>query len=377
MRRRQSLPVAEWPAADRTLWAWLRRGGGVLDPRGPLAHLKPVSLDGIAVCHGRWLCWVAQVHPAALAEDPVARCTGARFVAWLADGSGLAPASRQRQAEKVLRLLRAAAPEADWSAHERQVALLRREARLTPSRRKAGRILSSDVLLQAALDLAGRNRDHDARCGPRAARRRRDATMVALLAVMPLRRRAFVALEPGRSVLRDGDRIVIALDATLTKTGQVWEAVVPEPVAGLLRHYLDRVRPILLARAGEASAALWLNDHGRPYGDIHLGQRITRITERLTGVRVSPHLFRDCAATTLVRSGAGSARITRDLLGHASFRTAEHHYIHARMIEASRDYARAIDAARAAHPARGPAGQTGPGPIPAAGRRRPGPATED
>lgn len=228
MRRRQSLPVAEWPAADRTLWAGLTRGGGVLDPRGPLAHLKSVSLDGIAVCHGRWLCWVAQVHPAALAEDPVARCTGARFVAWLADSRELAPASRQRQAEKVLRLLRAAAPDADWRAHERQVALLRREARLTPSRRKAGRILSSACLLRAALDLAARNPGPGSTPDLRDARRRRDATMVAVLAVMPLRRRAFVALALGRSVLRDGDRIVIALDATMTKTGQVWEAAVPE-----------------------------------------------------------------------------------------------------------------------------------------------------
>ena len=66
--------------------------------------------------------------------------------------------------------------------------------------------------------------------------------------------------------------------------------------------------------------------------------RFGSITKRLTGVRVPPHFFRDAAATTLARMSPEAARLIRPILAHSGFRTAERHYIHARGIEAGRDY---------------------------------------
>lgn len=56
-------------------------------------------------------------------------------------------------------------------------------------------------------------------------------------------------------------------------------------------------------------------------------------------MRVPPQFFRDAAATTLARTSPEAARLTRGLLGHAGFRTAERHYNQARALEAGRDYA--------------------------------------
>lgn len=67
--------------------------------------------------------------------------------------------------------------------------------------------------------------------------------------------------------------------------------------------------------------------------------KICKITRRLTGVPISPHLFRDAAATTLVRDAPNSARLVRGLLGHSDFKTAERHYMHATAIEAGRSHA--------------------------------------
>jgi integrase len=59
----------------------------------------------------------------------------------------------------------------------------------------------------------------------------------------------------------------------------------------------------------------------------------------MTGVRVPPHYFRDAAATTLARQSSESVSLIQPILAHASSKTAERHYNHARTIDAGRDYA--------------------------------------
>ncbi|MDQ3149416.1 MAG: hypothetical protein M3Q38_05770, partial [Chloroflexota bacterium] len=61
----------------------------------------------------------------------------------------------------------------------------------------------------------------------------------------------------------------------------------------------------------------------------HITQHIGKITRRFFGVSITPHLFRDAAATSLSRLSPQDAMLIRPLLGHSSFRTAERHYIHA------------------------------------------------
>ncbi len=62
----------------------------------------------------------------------------------------------------------------------------------------------------------------------------------------------------------------------------------------------------------------------------------TRITTELFGKPINPHLFRDCAATTLASHSLRGAMAAPGLLGHLSAKTTEKHYIHARQLEASR-----------------------------------------
>jgi integrase/recombinase XerD len=70
--------------------------------------------------------------------------------------------------------------------------------------------------------------------------------------------------------------------------------------------------------------------------------RISEATRRQLGVAVSPHLFRDAAATTMTSQSPRDARAIRDLLGHKGFDTVDKHYNHAKMIDASRHYARML-----------------------------------
>ncbi|MGB3626835.1 MAG: tyrosine-type recombinase/integrase, partial [Henriciella sp.] len=207
--------------------------------------------------------------------------------------------------------------------------------------RKQGRILSTLSLLDAATMLGD-----EARMWPEGSLFRatglRDAAMVALLALLPMRRRALASLRLGESILVGDDRITVALSGALTKTGVPWEADVPPQSDPFLRAYLAEARPVLAARGRGKDTSLWLDRTGKRMSENYLGSRIGGATLRMTGVRVPPHFFRDSAATTLVRISPEAAKLISSVLGHKGPGTAERHYIHAQSIEAGRDYAALI-----------------------------------
>jgi integrase/recombinase XerD len=62
------------------------------------------------------------------------------------------------------------------------------------------------------------------------------------------------------------------------------------------------------------------------------------LTKRMVGVPISPHLFRDCAATTIATDDPEHVLTIAPLLGHTTLKTSEKHYNHARSLDASRRY---------------------------------------
>lgn len=329
---------ARWPEADQAMWAALCAPAGPFDEPGALAHLRESSVSSLAVRYDRWIRWLRDQDPAALDEPPSRRATLPRLKRWLDALVDNAPMSRLMFIDGLLRVLTAADPQADWSRHRRLKANLKRAAGRGNRARKAGRVLSSRVLLQAGV----RHASEGAAVASTPLRRatcQRDGALVAFLAMMPIRCRALAGLTLGQSILVTPERLTVVLHETLTKTGLPWEAEVPEPAAGLLREYIDETRPFLMTRWQRHHDILWVGDDGRPFNTHYLGIKIGWITEQLTGTRVPAHLFRDAAATTLARESPEAARLMRPVLAHTGFETAERHYNHARSIEAGRDYA--------------------------------------
>lgn len=329
------LKFAEWPEADRRTWRHLMQPAGPLDDGGGLAHLRQTSRDTLQAHYGRWLKWLADTDPEALHQAPVSRATIERLQLWLCALSHTRPMSQWSFVSDTVRLLSAAEPGADWHDHKRLVKHLRRQAGQGDRTRKAGRVLDSGVLLAAGIRHA--TVEADASATPlQTLKRQRDGTMVAFLAMMPIRRRALAGLTIGESICVLQDRIMIALPEHLTKTGVPWETTVPDCIAALMRSYWENVRPRLMARQGRVHDILWVGDCGAPYKPDNLGTRIGNITQEITGVRVTPHLFRDAAATTLSRRSPEAARLIPPMLSHSSNQTSQKHYIHAGSIEAGR-----------------------------------------
>lgn len=332
------LPFDNWPESDRAMWRRLVQDGGSLDDRGAFAHLRESPLKTLRTDYDRWLAWLATADPTALADDPPSRVTMARLRAWLEELAHLRPMSRLCFVGDTLRMVQAAEPNRDWTAQERLKAQLKRLAGNGDKSRKAGRILSSAILFEAGASHA----KTDAEAATTllgTMKRRRNGTMVALLALMPMRRRAFTNLRLGESILVQAGQVIIWLPEELTKSGRPWEAAVPEAISSLLMDYITEVRPWFMARGRSSHSVLWVDDRGLPFDDNCLGAKIAGLTTQLTGVRVPPHFFRDAAATTLARTSPQAARLIRPVLAHSGFETAERHYIHAGSIEAGRNYA--------------------------------------
>lgn len=337
-----TMPIANWAEADRDMWERLLRHGGPLDDCGALSHLRLTSLATLQHRYSRWLGWLARIEPDSLLEPPTDRATMIRLLAWLNALDHLTPMSKLMFVSGTLRVLRAAAPEMNWRPQRRLEVFLKRSAGRGTPERKRGRVLSSAVLLDAGVKLAGAQANA-AKTDLSAAKWRRDGTMVAMLALMPMRRRAFAGLRLGHSIHITGNDILVALREEMTKTGVPWEAPVPAQVCPLLRRYLCETRPWLMARGRQHHDYLWVSDRGAPFFELnHFGNRIAAITTKVTGIRVPPHFFRDAAATTLARISPEAARLIRPILAHTTLGTAERHYIQAGSIEAGRDYAAVI-----------------------------------
>jgi integrase/recombinase XerD len=156
----------------------------------------------------------------------------------------------------------------------------------------------------------------------------------------------------GRHMVKVGGSWQMLFGAHETKTHARYEARVPSTLAPRLERYLDVHRPVLLRgkcvldRANNmplsGEDAVWVSKVGTQIEKAALSERIVRHTKAAFGRSVSPHLFRDCAATSIALDNPKHVGDASLVLGHAGHTMTEKHYIHAQSLEASRRHATTI-----------------------------------
>jgi len=110
--------------------------------------------------------------------------------------------------------------------------------------------------------------------------------------------------------------------------------MVPERLIPHLRHHLLVCRPVLAQIAG--TRRLWLSRTGKPMSGCAIHHRVTKVTLRVFGVAIPPHLFRDCVATSIAIDAPGKVGLIGPMLGHLAHRTAEAHYNQAASLDTGR-----------------------------------------
>jgi integrase/recombinase XerD len=187
--------------------------------------------------------------------------------------------------------------------------------------------------------------DQESRPGQRAVTYR-DGLLIAFLALQPLRLRNVAGLELGHSLIKVGDSWLITIPATGTKTHAPIEVPWPDVLLDSLEHYLAEIRPVLARRRRRspipAGSELWISAEGRPLSQKRLSAAIALRTKAALGIRLTPHRFRDAAATTLAIEDPLHVRAAAPLLGHASLSTTERYFQKATSLQAQCAYAEAV-----------------------------------
>jgi integrase/recombinase XerD len=333
---RQGLPLGAWPELDRNAWAGATAEGDIFDGRGAAAHWAETTRNVVIAAYGRWLGFLAEFEPSALAESPTERLTGdhlERYLDHLAQTAGTvgqwAYIAHLRDAVRVM------FPGNVPQILSRLVARLERECQ---PRSKAARIVATprlialgEKLMSDAVIIGGKVADLVAY---------RDGLMIALLAARPIRRRAFSLIRIGVNLRRVGEEWRLVFDGSEMKSGRGFEITVPERIVPFLERYLREIRPRF--SGATEHHGLWVGTKGGPLTDKAIYRIIAERTREAFGQPVNPHLFRHCAATTVAILQPGRIGIAKDLLDHASLTTTNAHYNKARSIEASRLYANVL-----------------------------------
>lgn len=331
-------PVTMWPPLFRQLWEVSLLPGDILEPGGARAQYSPISNRNVARSFGHFLTWLDQTGQLQPELPLAAQLTRPVAMAWLAtlQGHNNSTATQLSRLEELYQAALVIGLGADWSWIRRLASRVR--AHHQPARAKRPRMVSSAELYNLGTQLMAA----PATSTPRQqATRYRDGLLIALLAARPLRRRNLAGLELERTLRRreDGSWWIVLPEAE-TKTGVALEMPWPEALVPALDTWLATYRPILAAATGRwhrpAGPALWVSADGSPMTEMALYDRIMAATKAAFGHGINPHLFRDCAVTSIAIEAPADIGIAGPMLGHRSRRTAEQYYNQAQSITASR-----------------------------------------
>jgi integrase/recombinase XerD len=343
---RACLPVSQWPEADRRLWLAACAPGDILDDEvGARSGHARISNTKAAKGNGRWLTFLSLSAKEALAEAPADRITPDRVRAYVDSLIAIGNSTQTilNRLQELGEVAKVMDPNRRWSFINDLASRIRAHHR--PTRDKSNLRLSDELvelgfeLMRAAADLVGLA----------AAIAYRDGLLIAVLALIPLRRRNLADLVLGLTLVREGLSWIVAFGEDDTKTHTAFEVPLPDVLAAALEAYLNIHRPILVARSGRwarpIDGALWVSTDGSPMTQMALYDRIRARTKDHFGVAINPHLFRDAAATTLAIADPAHVRVAAPLLGHRTFATTERHYKQARALEAHRTFVDALNEA--------------------------------
>lgn len=104
-----------------------------------------------------------------------------------------------------------------------------------------------------------------------------------------------------------------------TKTGIAVNVLLPRQLIGPLEQYLAEYRPLLLA--GRNTESLFVNGIGRPLSDESVEKIVGRWTAKFSGVRTTPHLFRDAVAFKWLKDHPKDFLTLSKILWHKNVQT--------------------------------------------------------
>jgi len=337
--------VEEWPAADQAAWHEAVHATDPFGPRTSASEWSERSRAKTARGYGRWLSWLSEKGQLDPKQAPGDRVTAPVVTTYIADLARLnGDFTVLCRIQELYDAIRVMAPGRDW-AWLRQIQNALR-ARSVSVRDKRTRMQPAGELVRLGKALMRKAETAVTKPSLTRAVWYRDGLMIALLAYRPLRLSNLAAITLGRHLIRQSRGYRLYFSADEVKGRRPIDTAVPASLVEDFDRYLDHYRPILLSRGDRqsptSSNALWVSNTATALDPNSIPNRIKKHTRAAFGKHLWPHLFRDCAATTIAIDDPKHARSIMNILGHSSLTTSEKHYNQARSLEASRRYQKVI-----------------------------------
>lgn len=340
-----AIDCRSWPAPDQERWK--RAFDPVYNP-GPSRWSRPAQYQNAGV-YTRYLDCAArnslapEVSPAGVqtfvAESQSRNCSaitiaGYCWAIW-----------------KVVNILR---PEQRESMEWLKLSCCRiqRQSARAPKRRKHRKVESAELvligerLIESARSAAGRGfldaapDDLIAHRPPwEVIQRFRDGLFIVVGAYAPERLRALTSIRISQIDLQVAS---IAFDGTQIKTGRATRRFLPLGVIAFVKEWLHVWRASQAPRHDN----LWLAKGGKAAVPETLYRAMIKIMDETLGFRVSPHDFRDAAATTVVENLPEAPRLASIMLDHRTEEMTANYTEQANQIKATRSYAEIVDLQR-------------------------------
>jgi integrase len=142
----------------------------------------------------------------------------------------------------------------------------------------------------------------------------RDAALLGLLALFAPRVGELAALRLGEHLVEENGTFRLMLPGSITKTKRGRGFALSEPLAALIRRYLDHVRPGWEPAGG--TPELWLGGRQRALTSKVIQEIVGKRTRAWTGQRRRATWFRKCLTTTSAMRGPDFAFDTALVMGH-------------------------------------------------------------
>jgi integrase/recombinase XerD len=342
MPRASGLPFQTWPPADQALWeAAFRASDDPFLGSGGASHFTGETRRALRSSYGTFLRFLSAKHPERLAGSPstrIDRDIAMEYVDWRRPMCGAATIATGLDRLRLVISYMCPGADVSWL-----LPIAKRLAAQAAPRPARLHLVTSDQLYALGMELMDGAKQLDPPHKDDAFQYR-DGLIIALLALVPLRRRTLAALRVGEHLLKSGDLWVLEIPAKDTKTKRPLDYLLSAHLSARIDRYLAHFRDAIPGAAKHAG--LWPSNWGRPMADGAIYDRVRQRTREDFGFPVNLHRFRHAAATFWSISDPKNVRGAKDLLGHSSFGTTEKHYVMAQSRLAGRALARAIGNAR-------------------------------
>lgn len=293
-----------------------------------------------------WLHWSGRYRQHQAIPAYVTRETAKAYLADMRK-FGLAPPTIANRLDALHAALIVLAPGVDGAWLMAGINRLRSQP--SDRRRTRERVQHTEHIVEAGMRLMREAHRMDDSLALWSAIQFRDGLLLVFAAILVPRIGTLPKMMLGRHVVEIGAGYKISWPAEEMKGGQPYEARLGPELSALLGRYIDKHRPVLLARRkkrNKGETAFWLTRDGAPLGQRALALRITARTKTLLGVSVFPHALRHGAATTLALERPELIDTATPLLQHRHSHSRQR-YNMADSVAAGREFGEALEGRRA------------------------------